>query len=422
MNKIESVKKVEKRLGITLKAEQYKAVQAVQDGKDTFMIAAPSYGKSAVFHAAALLDESKLVLVIEPTISLIMAQVNRLSSLKEPVRVAYMTSHNKDEHKDILKKVKYRDVTVLYITPERLQQDSFRDAIRQNEPWLVVVDECHLVLSWGGSFRPDYLKIGQFVDGLKYKPVLLAMTATAPTSYRKEIQESLHMNKPKQIILSIDKPNLSIIVDNTFHHKKDKPKLHILHLLKRLHHHIKTHALDTDGNPRSTIIYCLTPDDVEVTANYFREIYAGDVVVSHGKLPKQTRSINELRFLSGEKKIMVATSAFGQGVDKSDIRLIIHYGLPLNIVDYYQQIGRAGRDGAKAKAVVIYDKFLMKKNQGLIQSNHEPVVKRMKKEQKKLESIIMGEKCIMQQLLKALGEKRETPCNHCTVCQRRRKK
>ena len=184
MNKIQSVKDVESCLGFSLKKEQYQAVTSILDGKDTFVVAAPSYGKSAIFHAASLIHENKLTLVIEPTISLIMDQVNRLRSLVPPVKVSYMTAHNKKEHKEILNQAEHGALTLLYVTPERLHKESFQNAIKHREPWLVVIDECHLVLDWGFSFRPDYLKIGTFVNSLSARPVLLAMTATAPLGKR----------------------------------------------------------------------------------------------------------------------------------------------------------------------------------------------------------------------------------------------
>ena len=420
MNKIKSIKDVEKRLGFQLKKEQYQAVVNVLDGKDTLVIAAPSYGKSAIFHAASLVNEDKMVLVIEPTISLIMDQVNRLRSLDTPVAVSYMTSYNKAEHKEILKEIARNKITLLYVTPERLQQDSFQDAIKHCEPWLIVVDECHLVLDWGMSFRPDYLSIGKFVESLAERPVLLAMTATAPPNYRKQLFESLNMRDPDKIILSIDKPKLSIIRENVSDHKIDNPKKHIVYMLKRVRIHIKKYGTSKEGELYSTIIYCLTPDDVEMAANYLRKYYENEVLVSQGKLSKNKRTTNELDFLSGRKKIMVATSAFGQGVDKADIRLVVHYGLPLSVIDYYQQIGRAGRDGTKAAAVVLYDKGLMKKNKMLIRGLPVTVQDWMQKNQSLLEHILLGDKCFMQKILNEFGETRKKPCNHCSVCQKRR--
>ena len=422
MNKDGAIKDIERRLGYTLKGKQYEAVRAIRSGKDTFVIAGPGFGKSGIFHTAGLLEESKLTIVVEPTISLIVDQVRHLSALEQPASIACMTLHNTDEHKNILQKVKNGEITFLFVTPERLQQDSFRKAVSKHEPWLLAIDECHLIMDWGTSFRPDYLKIGGFMESLSSRPVVLAMTATAPQTYRGEIKSNLLMEQPKEIITSIDKPNLSIIVEDATNHKQKGRKEHLIYMLKRVQKNIKHHGTKQDGSLHSTIVYCLTPDDVEVVANFLRPYYEDCVTVSHGKLSKKARAENEMQFLTGEKPIIVASSAFGQGVDKADIRLIIHLGLPLSPVDYYQQIGRGGRDGGKAKAVVIYDKGWMKKNAALIQEASKGSRTRMRKAQKRLEAILKGDKCIMTELLKELGENREKPCNHCTVCQKRRRK
>lgn len=150
MNQSKEFKQMAHRLGYHhMTREQIDAIKALRNGQDYFLIAAPAQGKSGIFHGAALLDESRLVLVIEPTISLIMDQVNRLRSLKEPVSAEHMTHHNRDEHADILSRVAKGKVTILFVTPERLRKKDFQKAISKNEPWLVVVDECHLTVRQG---------------------------------------------------------------------------------------------------------------------------------------------------------------------------------------------------------------------------------------------------------------------------------
>ena len=272
MNKDGAIKDIERRLGYTLKGKQYEAVRAIRSGKDTFVIAGPGFGKSGIFHTAGLLEESKLTIVVEPTISLIVDQVRHT-----------------DEHKKILKKVRNGEITFLFVTPERLQQDSFRKAFSKHEPWLLAIDECHLIMDWGTSFRPNYLKIGGFMESLSSRPVVLAMTATAPQTYRGEIKSNLLMEQPKEIITSIDKPNLSIIVEDATNHKQKDRKEHLIYMLKRVQKNIKHHGTKQDGSLDSTIVYCLTPDDVEVVANFLRPYYEDCVTVSHGKLSKKAR-------------------------------------------------------------------------------------------------------------------------------------
>lgn len=418
MNQGKEYKQMAKRLGYhNMSAFQVNTIKALRNGQDAFIVAAPGQGKSGIFHGSALLDESKLVLVIEPTISLITDQVHRLRSLDKPVAADYMTYHNRDEHSDILKRVIEHDVTLLFVTPERLQNKEFQKAIAKNEPWLVVVDEAHLVLHWGRTFRKDYEKIGKFIDGLKHRPVVLALTATAPLEDRKEIQKSLHMNAPYEQTLSTDKPNLSIVVKDVTDKRTKHPKQHLVYMLKQI-----CKAIDKQEGNESAIVYCLTPDYVEMVYNYLYGIYGQDnIAKTHGKLSREKRAENELSFINGERRIMVASSAFGQGVDTGDVRLVVHLGLPLNTVDFYQQIGRAGRDGGKAKAVVIYDAGMMKANKALIKGSPDAAREWMKEQQNKLEKIITGDECIMQQILAELGEKRDRPCGHCSVCQRSRR-
>lgn len=418
MNQGKEYKQMAKRLGYhNMTALQVNTIKALRNGQDAFVIAAPGQGKSGIFHGAALLDESKLVLVIEPTISLIMDQVRRLRSLDKPVAADYMTFDNQNEHNLILCRVIDHGVTILFVTPERLQNKAVQKTITKNEPWLVVVDETHLVLHWGRTFRKDYEKIGKFIDGLKHRPVVLALTATAPLEDREEIQKSLHMNSPYKQALSIDKPNLSIVVKDVTDKRMKHPKQHLVYLLKQIRR-----AIDKQEDNEGVIVYCLTPDYVEMVYNYLSGIYGEDnIAKTHGKLSREKRAENELSFINGEKRIMVASSAFGQGVDTGDVRLVVHLGLPLNMVDFYQQIGRAGRDGGKAKAVVIYDAGMMKVNKALIKGSPDDAREWMKDQQGRLEDIITGDECIMQHILVELGEKRDRPCGHCSVCQRSRR-
>lgn len=420
MNQSKEYKQMAKRLEYPhpMTSFQVNTIKAMRNGQDAFVIAAPGKGKSGIFHGAALLDESRLVLVVEPTISLIMDQEKRLRSLEKPVNVEYMTYHNPDKHSMILDRVIRGGVTLLFVTPERLQRKTFQQAIARNEPWLVVVDEAHLVLHWGRTFRKDYNGIGKFIDSLKHRPVVLALTATAPLEDRKEIQESLHMNAPYEQILSIDKPNLSIVVKNVSDKRSKHPMQHLVCMLKQIRN-----AIDQQKDDGRVIVYCLTPDYVDITFNYLAKIYGEDnLAKTHGKLSKEKRTENEDSFINGETWIMVASSAFGQGVDTGDVRLVIHLGLPLNVVDYYQQIGRAGRDDGKAKAVVIYDTGMMKVNKSLIKGESSNAQGWMTDQQSKLEEIITGDKCIMQQILHELGEQRDKPCGHCSVCQRDRRR
>ena len=230
----------------------------------------------------------------------------------------------------------------LYITPERLESPGFRMAIQNNPPGFVVIDEAHCVLDWGYTFSSSYLKIGKWLSTLKKRPVVAAFTATAPESYRSEICSLLGMEQPNIYVNSLERSNLILI-------REDCSGVDIKHRLSRLKYQLKKY-----GKNGRVVIYCSTRKYVDMVTNYLSQQFPGEVVKCHAYMVQEKREKHELNFIHGKKRIMVATTAFGMGVDVSDIRLVIHFNLPLSVIDYYQQIGRAGRDGEKAHCVLLY--------------------------------------------------------------------
>lgn len=219
-------------------------------------------------------------------------------------------------------------------------------------------------------------------------------------------------------LLDVDRSNLSIIVDGFADCElegKEERHTHQIALLYLLRDNIREF-----GKQGGAIVYALTPRDVEDVADFLEQFFV-DVFMSHNDMSKNKREIAERLFLSNRYGILVTTSDIGQNIDKPNVRLVAHFGLPLSVSDYWQQIGQAGKNGKKAYAVVIHDKMLMKRNKKLIKSAPEDAQKQMKKRQKELESIITGEKCIMQGLQKSLGEERKR-CNHYSVCRRKKAK
>ena len=402
----------------TLRKHQSKPIDSILDGHDTLVIAPTASGKSAIFQVPALVMHQKQhtwTLVIEPTLSLMEDQVQALN--QKGVRANQISSHHPMASNycklttDGWVPILDLSAPFLYVTPERLQSDAFRKAVKDNPPGLVVVDEAHCVLDWGYTFRSSYLKIGKWLSSLKQRPVVAAFTATAPESYRSEICSLLGMEQPNIYVNSLERSNLILI-------REDCSGMDIKHRLSRLKYQLKKY-----GKDGRVVIYCATRKYVDMATNYLSKQFQGEVVKCHAYMDPEKREKYELDFIHGKKRIMVATTAFGMGVDVPDIRLVIHFNLPLSVIDYYQQIGRAGRDGEKAHCVLLYTEEDRKLNANILckEDYDEALQQLLLARLDEMIQILTGDGCIMQQVLTALGEKKPNTCRHCTNCQRKRR-
>ncbi|WP_449290633.1 RecQ family ATP-dependent DNA helicase [Oscillibacter ruminantium] len=396
-------------LGIDhLRKQQVLAISALLSGKDVFLTAPTSFGKSAVAQVAGLV-QNKLTLIVEPTLSLMLDQVQKLRALDIPA--AYLSHSNHGEHDRILQEAKSDMLSFLYLTPEQLETK--RETLCRLHPWLFVIDEAHCVLDWGCSFRPAYLKIDKFLSHCKQRPVVLAMTATAPPRYRRCIQHLLGMQHSiESIEYSLDKPRLSLIRCDIEDPGKDECRKQKI-LLKYLRKY---------GNTGSTVVYCSTQAKAAELYNYLDSKYPHQVAKCYSSMKQSRREKQESQFMCGEKSIMVATTAFGMGVSKQDLHLVLHYNLPLSVIDYYQQIGRAGRDGTKAHAVLLYDQNDIGLNHYLIDTIKDESVRKWRDGQLNQMISLLANRtdCMMQQVLCVLGERKEKRCKHCSNCQKRR--
>lgn len=295
-----------------------------------------------------------------------------------------------------------RELTILYLSPERLQPECMPYEVHENDVGLVVVDECHCVTAWGHTFREAYLHIGDFIDSLKDRPTVLAMTASAPPEDRDEIIELLSMQDAKCITNSLYRSNLHFMKQMVTSRSEQIKALK--KSLKKFHRH-------------TTMIYCSTQNTVEEIAKRLRKIYPGEVVAYHGRNKKGERDM-----LSGEKHIIVATSALAMGVSIQNVDLVIHYNMPLSVPDYYQMSGRAGREGQKARSILIYNSSDYYSNRAMLKDiddrdTRKTVMERLDAMKELCED---GELCIYSMILEALGEARETRCRYCTNCQKAR--
>ena len=402
-----TIRQVADTIGIKgeLKKEQVNAIKDGLDGQDLFMIAPTSFGKSAIFQILAIM-ESGLTIVIVPTLSLLHDQVDQLQQRQLSVGALASDCMSYDEF-GIQRALKQYGYLILYTTPESLWKLDLSDIPVS----LLVVDECHCVTSWGYGFRAAYLEIGDFLKQLPRRPQVVALTATAPVSDREKIKELLHMKHIKEYEISLYRPKLTFSVYSFVSEEKRQKEL------KRL---LKQYSKSGDG---SCIIYCNTRAQTKEIYDLVKKWYPKQVSICHSNLSNGERKRNEQAFMSGERRIMVATSAFGMGVNKSDVRLIIHYNLPLSIIDYYQQAGRAGRDGSRARCILLYRKSDYDLNRWVIEQSQDPAALehslRALDEMKEYADDEKG--CMVQRMLLALGEKLDKPCGRCTYCQKARR-
>lgn len=386
-----------------LRPNQLKPINRILDGKDTLLIAATSFGKSIVAQIVAIILalSNKLTIIIEPLTALSHDQVEKLQSLG--ISAAHLDStQSKDKQQRVLKMLKNQELTLLYLSPEKLNPDFIPHELYKNDVGLVVVDECHCVTSWGHTFREDYLHIGNFIDSLQHRPTVLAMTASAPSEDRDEIMELLSMRDAKCITASLYRSNLHFMKCSVAS-RSEQIKV-LKKCMKKFHKH-------------TTIIYCSTKKVVEEIAKRLEKIYPGEVVAYHSQSKKGERDM-----LSGKKHIIVATSALAMGVSIKNVDLVIHYNMPLSIPDYYQMSGRAGREGQKARSILIYNSSDYHSNRAMLRDIDDPNTRKTVKERLDAMKELCedSEHCMYSMILAALGEERKTRCRYCTNCQKAR--
>ena len=320
----------------SLREGQEEAVRSVLGGRDTLVIQPTGSGKSAIYQVAGLLLDGATV-VVSPLIALQKDQVDSIAAQPHTAEAALVNSAQPAaEKREALQKLVDGDVEFVFLAPEQLRKPEIVDQLRSAEPLLFVVDEAHCISEWGHDFRPDYLKLGSVIQALGH-PAVLAMTATASAAVRDEIVARLGMRDPKVFVRGFDRPNISLRVDAF---KSEDEKLEAL--IRRVRF-----------APKPGIVYVATRKNAESIMSALKE-EGTEALFYHAGLKAQDRHAIQERFMTGDSEVIVATNAFGMGIDKADVRFVYHYDISDSLDSYYQEIGRAGRDGASAEAVLFY--------------------------------------------------------------------
>lgn len=317
----------------TFREGQEQLIDGILAGQDSFGIMPTGGGKSLCYQIPALMLPG-LTLVISPLISLMKDQTAALA--EAGVSAAYLNSAMEpEEYLWVCRGVREGKYKLLYIAPERLDNESFAGLMRTRDISLVAVDEAHCISQWGQDFRPSYRKIADFVDTLPRRPVLAAFTATATEEVRRDVIELLRLRQPNVLVTGFDRPNLYFEVRQP----KDKNAA-LLDLIQGY-------------RDRCGIVYCATRNKVEQLCDALCR--AGVAATRyHAGLSDEERQHNQDDFQFDRKTVMVATNAFGMGIDKSNVSYVIHYNMPKSLEAYYQEAGRAGRDGAPADCILLY--------------------------------------------------------------------
>jgi len=375
---------------------QEEIVRAVLDGENVLAVMPTGSGKSLCYQLPAI-ARSGLTLVVSPLIALMRDQVRALSAAG--VAAGSLNSSNEPaENARVMSLLRKRELRLLYIAPERLARPDTVEILAEADVTLMAIDEAHCVSQWGHDFRPEYLKLGGLARQIGGRLQTMALTATADAPTRSDIVDKLFATSPRTFVRSFDRPNLKLVF-----RPKDRSTKQVLDF-------VRAH----EGE--SGIVYCASRRKVEELAESLKRDGV-NALPYHAGLDKLVRDANQDRFQQEDGVVMTATVAFGMGIDKPDVRFVCHADLPANVEAYYQEIGRAGRDGLAADTLTLYGLGDMQlRRQQIEQGNSSEERKRIERQRlNALLSLAEAPRCRRQTLLAYFGESSE-PCGNCDLC------
>ena len=378
------------------RGDQEAAIDAALNGRDSLVLQPTGGGKSICYQIPAMLMDG-VTLVVSPLIALMQDQVAALEQLD--IDAAFLNSTlSGEEQGDIYRRLANGDIKLLYVAPERLLQGQTIQRLQSVNIVLIAIDEAHCVSQWGHDFREDYLSLGRLAEHFPGVP-RMALTATATAEVRTEIIEQLKLDDPARFVAPFDRPNIRYEVQ-----AKIDAKRQLLNFLE-------------DHRGAAGIVYCMSRKKTESTAEWLRK-EGFTALPYHAGLDKSTRANHQHRFVSEDGVIIVATIAFGMGIDKPDVRFIAHLDLPKSMESYYQETGRAGRDGEPSTAWMVYGLQDVVRLRQMVESSPSGEL-RKRNERQKLDALLGWcevTDCRRRSLLAYFGDEQKEDCGNCDVC------
>lgn len=389
----------------TFRDGQENIIDNISNGNDALCIMPTGGGKSICYQIPALMSDG-IAIVISPLISLMKDQVTSLN--QNGIRTAYINSTlTSAQQSRAIYNAMRGEYKLIYVAPERLEAPAFINLCNSIKISLIAVDEAHCVSQWGHDFRPSYLKIADFISRLDNRPVISAFTATATDAVKRDILNLLGLKNPYQITTGFDRKNLFFAVKRP--QRKQKELL----------------AIVSEHKNQSGIIYCATRKNVEKVSDFLNDNGYRSLIY-HAGLNSEIRNRNQEDFINDRCNLIVATNAFGMGIDKPDVRFVVHYNMPKNLENYYQEAGRAGRDGENSDCILLYSpadvhtqRFFIENNDENDELTDEQREKIKKNDYYKLNKMVgccTSTTCLRNYILNYFGEYHTNDCNNCSAC------
>lgn len=387
------------------KIGQEELINCTLSRRDCIGIMPTGAGKSICYQLPAIMSQG-ITLVVSPLISLMKDQVDAL--VQSGIKAAFLNSSlNFAQQNKVLQNAMQGHYKIIYVAPERLLVDSFVQFARECQLFMIAIDEAHCVSQWGQDFRPSYLDIAKFIDKLPKRPVVCAYTATATEFVKQDIKRLLQLKNPFEKTTGFDRKNLYFEVQ--------KPKDKFVALLNYL----------KNNKDKSGIVYCSTRDNVEYVCDNLNS-NGYNATRYHAGLSEKEKTHNQNDFLYDKKSVMVATNAFGMGIDKSNVSFVVHYNMPKNMESYYQEAGRAGRDGSDAKCLLLFGGKDIVTNGYFIENTSQDnnlspqvleVIKQKDRERlRQMTYYCQTNECLRQFILDYFEDKSVCKCDNCSNC------